>query len=81
MKNANLYLLWMQSSAAAPQASHRIWCRFAAKIACNPHPARISGRNHASQRVMNSKLNQFALVEKQKEFSSVVLTTDDLSSG
>jgi hypothetical protein len=28
MKNANLYLLWMQSSAAAPQAYHRIWCIF-----------------------------------------------------
>ena len=30
MKNTNLYLLSMQASAAAPQACHRIWCRFAA---------------------------------------------------
>ena len=30
MKNANLYLLCMQSSAAAPQAYHRNWCRLAA---------------------------------------------------
>jgi len=70
MKNAKLYLLWMQSSAAAPQAGHQIWCR----LASNGRWQSASGADFGGLPwlLCNCSISsgQFSIVENEKELAS-----------